>query len=244
MPRTRPPYPPEFRIEAVRMLRAGVRTPKQLAGELGGDPSKLQARESDEALASTDARGVIRQAHRPRARRRRAARPIDRRAKTSRAVLLTPVPAHRPRPGRWRRATRTPRTRACSRAGDLRPRRNRRRGRDRRMRGRNPRDIRPRRAPCSPRPRGSAAALAARAVAGSGSQHDGGRTTRSASAGKRNQRTDRRATLRRRHVKGKLRTRNARGNPPHSDACEVVPILRPSNLSGVPIQKPLSHDMA
>ena len=35
MPRTRPPYPPEFRLEAVRMLRAGVRTPKQLAAELG-----------------------------------------------------------------------------------------------------------------------------------------------------------------------------------------------------------------
>ena len=35
MPRTRPPYAPEFRLEAVRMLRAGVRTPKQLAVELG-----------------------------------------------------------------------------------------------------------------------------------------------------------------------------------------------------------------
>ena len=35
MPRTRPPYPPEFRIEAVRMLRSGVRSPKQLAAELG-----------------------------------------------------------------------------------------------------------------------------------------------------------------------------------------------------------------
>ena len=35
MPRTRPPYPPEFRLEAVRMLRAGVRSPKQLAAELG-----------------------------------------------------------------------------------------------------------------------------------------------------------------------------------------------------------------
>ena len=35
MPRTRPPYPPEFRIEAVRLLRSGARTPKQLAGELG-----------------------------------------------------------------------------------------------------------------------------------------------------------------------------------------------------------------
>lgn len=35
MPRTRPPYPPEFRIEAVRILRSGARSPKQLAAELG-----------------------------------------------------------------------------------------------------------------------------------------------------------------------------------------------------------------
>src|SRR3954454_10004214 len=35
MPRTRPPYPPEFRLEAVRMLRAGMRSPKLLAVELG-----------------------------------------------------------------------------------------------------------------------------------------------------------------------------------------------------------------
>jgi transposase len=35
MARTRPPYPPEFRREAIRLLRAGDRSPKQLAGELG-----------------------------------------------------------------------------------------------------------------------------------------------------------------------------------------------------------------
>ena len=35
MPKTRPPYPPEFRREAIRMLRSGVRTPRQLAVELG-----------------------------------------------------------------------------------------------------------------------------------------------------------------------------------------------------------------
>jgi transposase len=35
MPRTRPPYPPEFRQEAVRLLRSGARSPKQLAAELG-----------------------------------------------------------------------------------------------------------------------------------------------------------------------------------------------------------------
>src|SRR4051812_8424291 len=34
MARTRPPYPPEFRREAIRLLRAGDRSPRQLAGEL------------------------------------------------------------------------------------------------------------------------------------------------------------------------------------------------------------------
>ncbi len=42
MPKTRPPYSPEFRIEAVRMLRAGVRTPKQLAVELGCSEQTLR----------------------------------------------------------------------------------------------------------------------------------------------------------------------------------------------------------
>lgn len=42
MPRTRPPYPPEFRVEAVRMLRAGVRSPKQLAAELGCSEQTLR----------------------------------------------------------------------------------------------------------------------------------------------------------------------------------------------------------
>ena len=35
MPRARPPYPPEFRREAMKLLRSGARTPKQLAAELG-----------------------------------------------------------------------------------------------------------------------------------------------------------------------------------------------------------------
>ena len=35
MARTRPPYAPEFRREALRLLRAGDRSPKQLAEELG-----------------------------------------------------------------------------------------------------------------------------------------------------------------------------------------------------------------
>jgi transposase-like protein len=35
MPRTRRPYPRELRLEAVRMLGAGVRSPRQLAEDLG-----------------------------------------------------------------------------------------------------------------------------------------------------------------------------------------------------------------
>src|SRR5436190_357902 len=35
MGRTRPPYPPEFRREALNLMRSGARTPKELAGELG-----------------------------------------------------------------------------------------------------------------------------------------------------------------------------------------------------------------
>jgi len=50
MPKTRPPYPPEFRLEALRLLRSGVRTPKQLAAELGCSEQTLQNwRRQDEA---------------------------------------------------------------------------------------------------------------------------------------------------------------------------------------------------
>jgi transposase len=42
MPRTRPPYPPEFRQEALRLLRRGARTTKQLAEELGCSEQTLQ----------------------------------------------------------------------------------------------------------------------------------------------------------------------------------------------------------
>jgi transposase len=35
MPRSHPPYPPEFRAEAVRLVRSGERTPEGLARDLG-----------------------------------------------------------------------------------------------------------------------------------------------------------------------------------------------------------------
>jgi transposase len=50
MARTRPPYPLEFRQEALRLLRSGARTPKQLAAELGCSEQTLQNwRRQDEA---------------------------------------------------------------------------------------------------------------------------------------------------------------------------------------------------
>ena len=42
MARTRPPYPPELRREALRLLRAGDRSPKQLAAELGCSEQTLR----------------------------------------------------------------------------------------------------------------------------------------------------------------------------------------------------------
>lgn len=41
MGRTRPPYPPEFRVEAVRLARSGERSVSALARELGVSPQTL-----------------------------------------------------------------------------------------------------------------------------------------------------------------------------------------------------------
>ena len=35
VPRTRPPYPPEFRAEAVRLLRTSGKSPREVAEDLG-----------------------------------------------------------------------------------------------------------------------------------------------------------------------------------------------------------------
>jgi transposase len=35
MPRTRPPYPPEFRAEAVELIRSGTKSFRQLSRDLG-----------------------------------------------------------------------------------------------------------------------------------------------------------------------------------------------------------------
>jgi transposase len=42
MPRSRPPYPPEFRREAVELTRSSGRTPKQIARDLGVSEQSLR----------------------------------------------------------------------------------------------------------------------------------------------------------------------------------------------------------
>ena len=72
MARTRPPYPPEFRREAIRLLRAGDRSPKQLAVELGCTEQTLRTwLRQDEAdrgersdVLSSDERRRLRQSER------------------------------------------------------------------------------------------------------------------------------------------------------------------------------------
>src|SRR3954451_24181122 len=63
MPKTRPPYPPQFRLEAVRLLRSGVRTPRQLAEEFGCSAQTLRKEHADrgereDVLSSDDRRGA------------------------------------------------------------------------------------------------------------------------------------------------------------------------------------------
>ena len=72
MPKSRPPYPSEFRREAVRMLRSGLRTPRQLAVELGCSEQTLRNwQRQDEAdrgeradLLSSDERARLRELER------------------------------------------------------------------------------------------------------------------------------------------------------------------------------------
>jgi transposase len=42
VPKTHPPYPPEFRAEAVRLLRSGVKTAPELAKDLGVSDQALR----------------------------------------------------------------------------------------------------------------------------------------------------------------------------------------------------------
>lgn len=68
-PRTRPPYPPEFRLEVVRLMRTGAHTPRQLAEDLGVSEQTLRNwRRQDQAehgerddVLTTDERARLRE---------------------------------------------------------------------------------------------------------------------------------------------------------------------------------------
>ena len=72
MPKSRPSYPPEFRREAIGLLRSGLRSPKQLAVELGCSEQTLRNwQRQDEAdrgersdLLSSDERARLRELER------------------------------------------------------------------------------------------------------------------------------------------------------------------------------------
>ena len=72
MPRTRPPYPSEFRREAIGLMRSGARTPRQLAEELGCSAQTLRNwlrqdeadRGEREDVLSTDERARLRELER------------------------------------------------------------------------------------------------------------------------------------------------------------------------------------
>lgn len=42
MPKTKPPYPPEFREEAVRLVRSSGRSPREIANDLGVSEQTLR----------------------------------------------------------------------------------------------------------------------------------------------------------------------------------------------------------
>ena len=58
MPATRPPYPPEFRREAVRLLRESGRPKSQIARELGITPWTLRLWEKQAEVDAGEREGL------------------------------------------------------------------------------------------------------------------------------------------------------------------------------------------
>ena len=58
MPRTRPPYPPEFRREAVRLVRSSGKPLPAIAAELGVSPQSLRNWAAQEAIDAGEREGL------------------------------------------------------------------------------------------------------------------------------------------------------------------------------------------
>ena len=77
MPRTRPPYPPEFRQEAVRLLRASDKTIPELAAELGVSPQSLRTWSKQAAIDAGEREGLSSEERAELARLRRQVRLLE-----------------------------------------------------------------------------------------------------------------------------------------------------------------------
>jgi len=58
VPKTRPPYPPEFRREAVRLVRSSGRPLPAIAAELGLSPQSLRNWAAQEAIDAGEREGL------------------------------------------------------------------------------------------------------------------------------------------------------------------------------------------
>ena len=58
MPKTRPPYPPEFRREAVRLVRSSGKPLPAIAAELGVSPQSLRNWAAQEAIDAGEREGL------------------------------------------------------------------------------------------------------------------------------------------------------------------------------------------
>jgi transposase len=58
VPKTRPPYPPEFRREAVRLVRSSGRPLPAIAAELGVSPQSLRNWAAQEAIDAGEREGL------------------------------------------------------------------------------------------------------------------------------------------------------------------------------------------